>query len=164
MSTGHSRSWEDVTGTLRRAAAEVRSALGRAGDPAPDDAAEVARLKGDVSQLEQTAGELVSTLSAQVRDWRTEIGSSLDRERAQRSANQVKTSLEDLADLAVGVSADIGSAANSTLKQVEPDLRKVALALERVAESASSWLRSTIDPAKTPAGDVSENRPPLDDL
>jgi hypothetical protein len=165
VGTGHNRTWEDLTETLRSAAAEVRSALGRAGSPRPDDDAAAARLRGDVTRLEQTASELISTISSGVRERRTEIGSSFDRERAQRSAEQMKTALEDLTVLAAGMTSEIGSAANSTLKQAEPELKNVASALERVAESATSWIRTTIDPeTKRPGAQPSENRPPLDDL
>ncbi len=165
MSTRHNRSWDDMTDTLRTVAAGVRSALGRAGSPSPVDDAEVARLKSDVSRLEQAASDLISKMSSGLRERQSEIGSSLDRERAQRSVEQVKTSLEDLAGLAVGMSAEIGSAANSTLKQAEPELKNVARALENVAESAASWVRTSIDSEKKQSGaQASENRPPLDDL
>jgi hypothetical protein len=165
VGTRHNRSWEDLTETLRSAAAEVRSALGRAGAPSQDEDAAAARLKGDVTRLEQTASELISTISSGVRERRSEIESSFDRERAQRSAEQMKTALEDLTVLAASMTSEIGSAANSTLKQAEPELKNVASALERVAESATSWIRTTIDPEKKqPGAQPSENRPPLDDL
>jgi hypothetical protein len=154
-----------MTDTLRAAAAEVRSALGRAGSGSADDDAEVARLKGDVSRLEQAASDMISAISSGLRERQSEIGSSFDRERAQRSAEQVKTSLEDLAGLAVGMTTEIGSAANSTLKQAEPELKNVARALENVAESTASWIRTAIDPEqRQPGSQASENRPPLDDL
>jgi hypothetical protein len=77
----------------------------------------------------------------------------------------MKTALEDLTVLAAKMTSEIGSAANSTLKQAEPELKNVASALERVAESATSWIRTTIDPEKKrPGAQPSENRPPLDDL
>jgi hypothetical protein len=165
VGTRRNRSWEELTETLRSAAAEVRSALGRAGSPSPDDDAAAARLKGDVTHLEQTATELISTISSGVRQRRSEIGSSFDRERAQRSAEQMKTALEDLTVLAARMTSEIGSAANSTLKQAEPELKNVASALEKVAESATSWIRTTIDPEKKqPGTQPSEKRPPLDDL
>jgi hypothetical protein len=164
VSTRHHRSWEEMTDTLRGAAAEVRSILGRAGSTSSDDTAEVARLRSNVTRLEQAVSELISTITSGLRERQSEVGSSLDRERAQRSAEQVKTSLEDLAGMAAGMTADIGSAANSTLKQAEPELKGVARALENVAESAASWIRTTIDPEKKQGGPASENRPPLDDL
>jgi hypothetical protein len=151
--------------TLRTAAGEVRTALGRAGSRSADDDAASARLKGDVSRLEQSASELISKISAGLHERRSEIDTSFDRERAQRSAEQMKSSLEELAALAGSVTADIASAANSTLKQSEPELKNVARALEDVAGSAASWMRSAIDPAKEePETRAPENRPPLDDL
>ena len=164
VGTRHNRSWEDLTDALRAAAAEVRTAMGRAGSPSPDDDASTARLKGDVSRLEQTASELISTISSGVRERQSEIGSSFDRERAQQSAEQMKSSLEDLTALAASMTAEIGSAANSTLKQAEPELKNVASALEKVAESATSWIRTTIDPEKKQGAQSPGNRPPLDDL
>jgi hypothetical protein len=122
--------------------------LGRAGSPSPADDPAAARLKGDVSRLEQTASDLISTISSGLRERRSEIESSIDRERAQRSAEQVKTSLEDLTALAVNVASEVGSAANSTLKQAEPELKQVAHALEQVAESATSWIRTAVDPER----------------
>jgi hypothetical protein len=77
----------------------------------------------------------------------------------------MKTALEELTLLAASMTSEIGSAANSTLKQAEPELKNVASALERVAESATSWIRTTIDPEKKqPGAQPSEKRPPLDDL
>jgi hypothetical protein len=150
---------------LRSAAEDVRSALGRAGSPSPDDDPAAARLKSDVSRLEQSASELISNISAGLRERRSEIDTSFDRERAQRSADQLKSSLEELAALAGSVSADIASAAGSTLKKSEPELKNVARALENVAVSAASWIRSAVDPAgEEPGKPGSESRPPLDDL
>jgi hypothetical protein len=165
VGTRHDRSWENLAETLRTAGAEVRSALRRTGSSSPADDAAAARLKDDVSRLERTASDLISTISTGLRARGSEIGSSFDRERAQRSAEQMKTSLEDLAALAVNTASDVGSAANSTLKQAEPELKHVARALETVAESVTSWIRTMIDPEKKQPGPrASEDRPPLDDL
>jgi hypothetical protein len=165
MSAPDNRSWDEMVNALRTAASDLRSAVGRAGSPSADDDAAAARLKGDVSRLEQSATELIVKISAGVREGRSEIESSFDREQAQRTAEQMKTSLEDLAVLAGKVTADIASAANSTLKQSEPELNKVARALEDVAASAASWIRSAIDPtSEQPGKRSSQNRPPLDDL
>jgi uncharacterized phage infection (PIP) family protein YhgE len=164
MSTPGSRSWDEMIDTLRTAVGEVRSALGRVGSPSTDDDA-AARLKGDVSRLEQSASELISKISVGLRERRSEIDASFDRERAQRSAEQMKSSLEELATLAGSVTADIAAAANSTLKQSEPELKRVARALEDVVGSATSWIRTAIDPAKEAQEKrAPENRPPLDDL
>jgi uncharacterized phage infection (PIP) family protein YhgE len=159
------RSWDEMVESLRAASAQVRSALGRAGSASTGDDAAAARLKSDVTRLEQSASELISNISAGLRERRSEIETSIDRERAQRSAEQMKSSLQELAELAGSVTADIASAANSTLKQSEPELKKVARALEDVAGSAASWIRTTIDPAKEQPGErTSQSQPPLDDL
>jgi hypothetical protein len=130
-----------------------------------DDVAAAARLKGDVSRLEQSASELIAKISIGMQERRSEIDTAFDRERAQRSAEQMKSSLDELAALAGSVSAEIASAASSTLKQSEPELKNVAHSLEDVAGSAASWIRTTIDPAKEQPGKrAPENKPPLDDL
>ena len=165
MSARDNRSWDEMVDTLRTAAGEVRSAIGRAGSPSAADDAATARLKGDVSRLDQSASELIAKISAGLRERRTELETSFDRERAQQTAEQMKASLEELAVLAGRVTTDIASAANSTLKQSEPELNNVARALEDVAGSAASWVRSAIDPSKEqPGKQPSQNRPPLDDL
>ena len=165
MSAPENKSWNEMVDTLRTAAGDVRSAIGRAGSPSADDDAAAAHLKGDVSRLEQSASELITKISAGVRERRSEIETSFDRERAQHTAEQMKTSLEELAVLAGRVTADIASAANSTLKQAKPELNNVARALEDVAGSATSWIRSTIDPSKDqPEKQATPTRPPLDDL
>ena len=165
MSAPDNRSWDEIVNTLRTAASDVRSAIGRAESPSAEDDAAAARLKGDISRLEQSASELIAKISAGLRERRSEIDTSFDRERAQRNAEQMKASLEELAVLTGRVTAEIASAANSTLKQSEPELNKVARALEDVAGSAASWIRSAIDPARErPRKQSSQNRPPLDDL
>jgi hypothetical protein len=165
MSAPDNRSWDEVVDSLQTAARDVRSAIGRAGSPSADDNAAAARLKGDVSQLEQSASELISKISAGLRERQSEIDTTFDRDRAQRSAEQMKASLEELATLAGSVSAEIVSAASGTLKQSEPELKNVARALEDVAGSAASWIRAAIDPSREqPGKQSSQNRPPLDDL
>lgn len=165
MSAPDNRSWDEMVDRLRTAAGDVRSAVGRAGSANGDDDIAAARLKSDVSRLEQAASELIAKISTGLRERRSEIETSFDRERAQRTAEQMKTSLEELAELAGRVTADIASAANSTLKQSEPELNNVARALEDVAGSAASWIRSAIDPTREQPGKrSSQNRPPLDEL
>jgi hypothetical protein len=165
MSAPDNRSWDEMVDRLRSAAGGIRSAIGRAGSPSADDDAATARLKGDVSRHEESASDLVSKISEGMRERRSGIETSIDRERAQRSAEQMKTALEELAVLAGRVTADVASAANSTLKQSEPELNNVARALEDVAGSAASWIRSAIDPVRDkPRKYASQDHPPLDDL
>ena len=165
MSAPDRRSWDELVDTLRTAAGDVRSAIGRAGSSSTDDDVAAARLKGDVSRLEQSASELISKISVGLRERQSEIDTTFDRERAQLSVEQMKSSLEELATLAGSVSADIVSVASGTLKQSEPELKNVARALEDVAGSAASWIRAAIDPTREqPGKQSSQNRPPLDDL
>ncbi|MCC2626831.1 MAG: hypothetical protein K0S14_481 [Thermomicrobiales bacterium] len=165
MSAPDRRSWDELVDTLRTAAGDVRSAIGRAGSSSTDDDVAAARLKGDVSRLEQSASELISKISVGLRERQSEIDTTFDRERAQLSVEQMKSSLEELATLAGSVSADIVSVASGTLKESEPELKNVARALEDVAGSAASWIRAAIDPSREqPGKQSSQNRPPLDDL
>jgi archaellum component FlaC len=165
MSAPDRRSWDELVDTLRTAAGDVRSAIGRAGSSSTDDDVAAARLKGDVSRLEQSASELISKISVGLRERQSEIDTTFDRERAQLSVEQMKSSLEELATLAGSVSADIVSVASGTLKQSEPELKNVARALEDVAGSAASWIRAAIDPTREqPGKQSSQNRLPLDDL
>jgi hypothetical protein len=165
MSAPDRRSWDELVDTLRTAAGDVRSAIGRAGSSSTDDDVAAARLKGDVSRLEQSASELISKISVGLRERQSEIDTSFDRERAQLSVEQMKSSLEELAKLAASVSADIVSVASGTLKESEPELKNVARALEDVAGSAASWIRAAIDPTREqPGKQSSQNRLPLDDL
>ncbi len=165
MTHSSSRSWDDVVDALRSAAAEVRSAIGRTGPPTADEDAAATRLKGDVSRLEQSASDLLAKLSGELDQQRSELGSSFDRERAERSADQIKGSLEELASLARGLTSDVASAAGTSLKQAEPELKTAVRALEDVAGSAVSWIRATIDPPTAQRQDApTEGKPPLDDL
>jgi hypothetical protein len=129
-----------------------------------EDAA-ATRLKSDVSQLEHAASELRSKLSASLGERRTEIETSFDRERAERSADQLKSSLEEFAALAATLASGVAAAASSSLKQAEPELKTAARALEDVAGSASAWIRSVVDPNREqPRTPSSEGRAPLDEL
>ena len=165
MSEPGSRSWDEMVEALRRAAAEVRSAMGRTGSPSAEEDAAAMRLKGDVSRLEQSASDLLSKLSSGLEQRRTEIDTSFDRERAAHSADQMKASLEEFAALGGSLTSNIASAAGSSLKHAEPELKTAVRALEDVAGSAASWIRAVIDPARDQQGSpASEGKPPLDDL
>jgi hypothetical protein len=165
VSESGSRSWQDAVDGLRKAATEVRSALGRSGEPSAAEDAAASRLKSDVSRLEESATDLLGKLSNGLTQQRTELESSFDRERAEASSEQIKRSLEELASVAARLTSDVAAAAGSTVKQAEPELRSAVRALEDVAGSTASWVRAVIDPPRgerreTPA----EARPPLDDL
>ena len=165
MSDPGNRSWDEMVDRLRQAAAEVRAAAGNAGSAGMGEDAASTRLKNDVSRLEQSASDLRSRLSASIAERRMEIETSFDRERAERTTEQLKSSLEELAGLAANLASGVGAAATGTLKQAEPELKTAARALEDVAGSATAWIRSVIDPApEQPGTSSSQERPPLDDL
>ena len=165
MSDPGNRSWDEVVDRLRRAATDVRAAAGSAGSTGMEEDAAAARLKSDVSRLEQSASDLRSKLSASIAERRTEIETSFDRERAERTTKQLKSSLDELAALAANLASGVAAAASSSLKQAEPELKNAARALEDVAGSATAWVRSIVDPAREqPGPSSSQERPPLDDL
>ena len=165
MSDPGNRTWEEMVNRLRQAAAEVRAAAGNVGSPGMGDDEASTRLKSDVSRLEQSASELRSKLSASLAERRTEIETSFDRERAERTTDQLKSSLDELAALAANLASGVAAAATSTLKQAEPELKTAARALEDVAGSATAWVRSVVDPSREqPGTPSSQERPPLDDL
>jgi chromosome segregation ATPase len=165
MSDPGNRSWDEMVDRLRRAAAEVLAAAGSAGSPGTDDEATATRLKSDVARLERSASELRSKLSASIAERRTEIETSFDRERAERTTDQLKSSLDELAALAANLASGVAAAASSSLKQAEPELKTAARALEDVASSATAWVRSVVDPTREqPGAPSSQERPPLDDL
>jgi hypothetical protein len=165
MSESGRQSWEDAVDGLRHAATEVRAALGRPTGPSAEEDAAATRLKADVSRLEQSATDLLGKLSSELSQQRTELESSVDREHAAKSSDQIKSSLEELAAVAARLTADVAVAAGSSLKQAEPELQTAIRALEDVAGSAASWVRAIIDdPRSAPRETASEVRPPLDDL
>ena len=165
MSDPGNRSWDEMVDRLRRSAAEVRAAAGSARSSNMEDETAATRLKSDVSRLEQSAAELLSKLSASIAERRTEIETSFDRERAERTTDQLKSSLDELAALAANLASGVAAAASSSLQQAEPELKTAARALEDVASSATAWVRSVVDPAREqPGAAPSQERPPLDDL
>lgn len=167
MSESSSKTWDEMVDRLRNAATEVRAAAERKGSPVVGEDPAAARLKGDVSRLEQSASELLSRLSASVGERRTEIETSFDRERAERNADQLKSSLEDLVDLATSLTSGVAAAASSSLKDAEPELKNAARALEDVVGSATAWVRSVVDPARKQEEGSStggSGSPPLDAL
>lgn len=165
MSESGNHSWNEIVDRLRQAAADVRDAAGTAGAPDMAEDAASTRLKSDVSRLEQSASELLSRLSASIAERRAEIETSFDRERAERTAEQLKSSLDELAALAANLASGVAAAATSTLKQAEPELKTAARALEDVAGSATAWVRSVVDPAREqPDTSSPQERPRLDDL
>jgi hypothetical protein len=165
MSDSGSRSSDDVIAALRSAAAALHDAIRRAGTASADEQAAAARLKEDVSRLEQSATELVAKLSGSLEQQRTEVESSFDREHAERTAGQLRSSLEELAALASALAASVAAAAGSSIQQAEPELKAAQRSLEDVVGSAAVWVRAAVDPARDQRGNLSrEGRPPLDEL
>ena len=165
MSDTNRQSWDEAIDALRRAANEVRTAARRPAEPSAEENAAAARLKGDVSRLEQSAAELKDKLSGSLGQQRETVESSFDRERAHASADQIRSSLEELAVVAGRLTSDIASAAGKSLKDAEPELKTAVRSLEDVAGSAAAWVRAVIDP---PGGKQdeprSEERPPLEQM
>jgi hypothetical protein len=165
MTDTGSRSWEEALDALRRAAGELRAAAGSSLPGGPVDDERARRLKADIGRLEGSARDLVGKFTDDLGARRAEIESSIDRERAERSAAQIQTSLEDLAAMATDLASQVVAAAGSSLKQAEPELKAAVREIENVAGSAANWVRSTIDaPERGAGGQARSGQPPLDDL
>jgi hypothetical protein len=165
MSDSGSRSWDDVIAALRGAVGDLRDAIGRSGPSGVDEHAATVRLKDDVARLEQNASDLVTKIASGLEERRGEVESSFDREQVERSAGQVRTSLEELASLTTALASSVAAAAGSSIKQAEPELKEALRSLEDVAASAAAWARATIDPGRDQRGNLSsEGRPPLEDF
>jgi ElaB/YqjD/DUF883 family membrane-anchored ribosome-binding protein len=161
-----SRTWEDAFSTLRQAAGELRSSVGRLGASDVDESVAREQLKHDVSRLEHSASELLAKLGRDFDARRESIEASLDKERAERSADQIKASLDELAAVAGTLASEVANSASESLKQAEPELKSAIRDLDNVLNSAATWIKATIDPDRDQRGGlVSEaGRPPLDDF
>ncbi|MBA2596557.1 MAG: hypothetical protein H0V00_08030 [Chloroflexia bacterium] len=165
MSDANTRSWDESVAALRSAASDVLAAVGRQGDPSGTEDAAATRLKSDVSRLEQSASQLLGKLASGIEQQRSDLETSFDRGRAEKNADQIKSSLEDLAALAMRLTSDIAASAGGSLKQADPELKAAVLALEDVARSATEWIRTALDtPRQGSSGPARDARAPLDDL
>jgi chromosome segregation ATPase len=144
MSDSERRSWEDIVDRLQRAATELRSAAGRPHERSAEEEAAAARLKADVSRLEQSAADLKEKLTSGFDRQRSEV----DRERVEQSTGQIKVALDELIDLARSVTTDLGTAAESSYRNARPEVRTAIRTLEDVASSAGAWIKSAIDPSR----------------
>jgi chromosome segregation ATPase len=165
MSESTNRSWDEAVDALRKAARDLHAAVTEPSDAGPETQAAAERLKTDVSRLERSAADLMAKFSSGMKQQRPGIESSFDRERAERNAGQLKTSLEDLAALAGTLATDLAAAAKTSIDQSEPQLQQATRALDDVVRSAAEWFRSVVDPERDHQGNLpSEGKPPLDDL
>lgn len=165
MNDANRQSWDEAIDALRRAAGEVRSAVGRGGEPSVAEDAAAARLKADVSRLEQSAAELRAKLAGGLEAQRAEVGSAFDRERAGQSADQIRASLEDLAAVAGRLTSEVAAAAGESVKRADPELKSAIRALEDVAGSAAAWVRAVVDPAtEARPGAARRDEPPLEEM
>lgn len=165
MTDSGKHSWDEVINGLRTAASELRSAAGRPGAPSTEETAAEARLKHDLEELQSSSAELMANLGHSFGQKREGIESSFDKKGAAQSANQMRSALEDLAKTASNLAADVASAASSSLKQAEPELRNSVRDLEEVAGSAAAWVRAAFEPdgGRHERPDAGRDRP-LDDL
>lgn len=165
MTEQSNKSWEDLVDRLRGAAHELREAAGREGAPSAEEEAAAARLKNDVTRLEQSAAELRAKLATGLDEQRKEFETALDRERAEQAAAQVRTALDELLGLARTVTLELKEAATASLTRAQPELKTAIRTLEDVASSTGAWVRTVIDHDRTSGGPRSERTAPtLDDL
>jgi hypothetical protein len=163
MNAPNSRSWDEALGALRQAAGELKSSLGGVVGNAEDPQPTPSRLKHDLDRLLQSGAELQSKFVEGFERQRPDIVSRIDREKAEKSAHQLKNSVEEFATLAVKVTTEVTSAAQSSLKQAEPELRTAVRSLEDLTSSLAVWISDSIDTRRV--GDSHPTRkPPLDEL
>lgn len=165
MSDAGKKSWDDGVDALRRAVNDLRSATGVDQAESPEEQAAAARLKADVSRLEESAANLRTKLTAGFDAQRDEFESSIDRDRAEQSVSQLRASLDDLVEMAKTVTRDFGAVAKSSATRAEPELNTAIRSLEDVAGSATSWVKAVIDPDRSTRRNAEgSGKPPLDDL
>jgi hypothetical protein len=165
MTEQSKKSWEDLVDRVRGAAHELREAAGGEGAPNAEEEAAAARLKTDVTRLEQSAAELRTKLAAGLDEQRRDFETALDRERAEQAAAQVRTALDELLGLARTVTLELRDAATSSLTRAQPELKNAIRTLEDVASSTGAWVRTVIDRNPESGGKAAERtRPPLDEL
>ena len=164
MSDTNRQSWDEAIDALRRAANEVRSAVGRDAQPSAEEDAAAARLKEDVSRLEQAAGNLRGRFTEGFEAQRERVETSFEKERAQQSADQLRAALEELVSIATRLTADVASTAGESVKQADPELKRAISVLEDVVRSAAAWARTIIDPPGRSGRETSGSRPPLEDM
>jgi predicted component of type VI protein secretion system len=158
------KSWDDLVDRLRGAAHELREAAGREGAPSAEEEAAAARLKNDVTRLEQSAAELRAKLTTGLDAQRKEFETALDRDRAEQAARQVRTALDELLGLARTVTLELKEAATASLTRAQPELKTAIRNLEDVASSTGAWVRTVIDDERQPGARTERTKPPLDDL
>lgn len=163
MSEPTSRTWEEALGALRQAAVELKSSLSQAASSAEDAEPTPGRLKHDLDRLLQSGSELQSKFVEGFERQRPDVVSNVDKERAEKSASQLKHSLEEFATLAVDVTTGVAAAAQSSLKQAEPELRTAVRSLEDMTSSVTAWLSNSIDTRRSGDG-TPTRKPPLDEM
>ena len=145
MTDDRKKTWDDGVDSLRKAVHDLRAAVGDHAASDPGEEAAANRLKEDVSRLEAAARNLRGRLGAEFDTQREEFDVSSDRQRAEQSIGQMRTSLDELVNLAGSVVSDLGSVARSTAKQAQPEVKIAIQTLEDVAGSLTNWVRTVID-------------------
>jgi hypothetical protein len=165
MSESSSRSWSEAVQALRQAVGDLKSALARYETDTAGEEASASRLKQNLGRVQQAGAELQTTLVNSFERHKPEVVSGIDRERAERTAQNLKSSFDELASLAGDVAADVAVAARSTLKDAEPEIRAAIRSLEVLASSATAWISESIESSRASRGDAGgKGRQPLDDL
>jgi DNA anti-recombination protein RmuC len=165
MNESPSRSWDDTVNRLRGAAKELQDVTIDAASTTPEARIAADQLKSDISQLERSASDLLVKLASGFEQQRPDVESSLDRERVEQNADQLKSSLEELADQAGKLATEVAAAAKTSVDQADPELKAAMRALDNVVGSAAAWIRAAVDAERAQSGNpVSRDRPRLDDL
>jgi hypothetical protein len=163
MSEASGRSWDEALSALRDSAGELKRALTHIASKTEDAQPTTGRLKQDLERLVRAGAKLQTTFLEGFERQRPDIVSHLDRERAEQTAQQLKASVEELATLAVDVTIEVAAAAQSSLKQAEPELRTAARSLEDLASSVATWIANSIDSGRG-GSSAGQRKPPLDEM
>jgi len=163
MNEPNSRSWDEALSALRQAAGELKSSLSQVASTPDESQPASGRLKHDLDRLLRSGADLQATFVEGFERQRPDIVSRIDRERAEKTTQQLKSSVEEFATLAVDVATEVATAAQASLKQAEPELRTAARSVEDLTSSLAAWISSSIDTRRD--GDANRDRkPPLDEL
>jgi hypothetical protein len=163
MNEPSSQSWDDALIALRQAAGDLKTALGHVASRADESQPTPGRLKHDLDWLMRAGSDAQAKFVEGFERERPDLVSSLDRERAEKTAQHLKSSVEEIAALAADVTADVAAAAQSSLKHAEPELRTAIRSLEDLASSVAAWIATSIESGR--GGEPrSKRKPPLDEL
>src|SRR5262245_34322510 len=107
MTDSGDRTLDQAMASLREAAGELRSALTPRAESGEEDNESTRQLKVDVARFGEAATAALSTLGRDLDQQRASIGASVDRERAERAATEIRSALAELTAMASTLANEI---------------------------------------------------------